>query len=301
MDERVMVFAPLPQLTVTIEQLRDRTELHLHAGGQGLWQARMLRVLDVQVMFCATLGGEVGRALEPLIEAEDVQLRAVRRAAESGWYVHDRRDGGDRSVVADDHGEPLGRHEMDELYTAALAEGLRSGMSLLSGPGDPSLVDPNAYRRLATDLSNNGCRVAADLTGDHLDAVLEGRPAFVKVSDEEIGDRAPAEALHKLHAGGAELVVVSRAHKPALAYVDDEVVEVAVPRLSVADHHGAGDSMTAGIVAVLARGGDPRESLKVGAAAGALNVTRHGLGTGRADAIAELAKHIELRPVDEDG
>jgi 1-phosphofructokinase len=33
---QVMVFAPAPQLTVTIERLGARTELHLHAGGQGL-------------------------------------------------------------------------------------------------------------------------------------------------------------------------------------------------------------------------------------------------------------------------
>jgi 1-phosphofructokinase len=52
--------------------------------------------------------------------------------------------------------------------------------------------------------------------------------------------------------------------------------------------------MTAGIATVIAQGGDLRDAVRTGAAAGALNVTRHGLGTGHRDAIAELAKRVEL-------
>ncbi|HEX9999682.1 MAG TPA: phosphofructokinase, partial [Actinoplanes sp.] len=33
-----MVFAPAPQLTVTIEQQHEDPELHVHPGGQGIWQ-----------------------------------------------------------------------------------------------------------------------------------------------------------------------------------------------------------------------------------------------------------------------
>ncbi|HEY3005571.1 MAG TPA: PfkB family carbohydrate kinase [Kribbellaceae bacterium] len=296
MGAKVMVFAPAPLLTVTVEQVGDAAELHLHAGGQGLWQARMLVALGVDVTFCAALGGEVGRVLEPLITAEGVRLNAVRRPDDSGWYVHDRRDG-ERTVVAEESGAPLGRHELDELYTVALAEGLTADLSILSGPADPGLVEPDMYHRLATDLAGNGGKVAADLTGEQLDAVLDGAPLFVKVSDEEIGDTDPADALRELHERGAGTVVVSRAEQPALALVDGEALRVRVPRLEVADHHGAGDSLVAGMAAVLAGGGSMRDAIRAGAAAGALNVTRHGLGTGRADAIAALAERVELEPL----
>ena len=93
MGEHVMVFAPVPQLTVTVEQVGDRPELHLHAGGQGLWQARMIASLGVPVTFCAVLGGEVGRALKPLIESEGLRLRTVERQFGNGWYILDRRGG----------------------------------------------------------------------------------------------------------------------------------------------------------------------------------------------------------------
>jgi 1-phosphofructokinase len=325
MGEHVMVFAPVPQLTVTVEQVGDRPELHLHAGGQGLWQARMIASLGVPVTFCAVLGGEVGGALKPLIESEGLRLRAVERQFGNGWYIHDRR-GGVRTVVAEDSGELLGRHELDELYALALAEGLDATMSVLSGPAQPSVVPADIYARLSTDLSENGASIAADLSGDHLSAVLAGRPTFIKVSDEELvanGRLKPdsdggrdggavgrvdgavdvgavggvIEAMWELRDEGAGTVVVSRADRPALALVDDQVLEVRMPRLSVRDHHGAGDSMTAGVVSVLARGGDLRTAIRTGAAAGALNVTRHGLGTGNPEAILKLVEHVQLEEI----
>ncbi|MEV1288587.1 PfkB family carbohydrate kinase [Micromonospora sp. NPDC049679] len=305
MSEHVMVFAPVPQLTLTIEQQDDTPDIHLHPGGQGIWQARMITCLGVPATICAALGGETGTVLEQLIAAEGMQLRLVGRQASSGWYIHDRRDG-KRQEIADVPGAQLSRHELDELYGLALAEGFRASVSILSGPPHPSVVPPEVYRRLATDLTSNGNRVVADLSGDHLAAVLAGGVCFLKVSHEELirDGRASDDsidelvgALHRLHDEGGETVMISRAGDPALALLDGEVFEVRMPRLQAADPRGAGDSMTAGVSAVLARGGDLHEAICTGAAAGALNVTRHGLGTGRAQAIRELIKRVRLNPL----
>lgn len=299
-----MVFAPAPQLTVTVERETEAAELHLHPGGQGIWQARMITTLGTAVTLCAALGGEAGSVLEQLIVAEGMNLRQVSRHASSGWYIHDRRDA--LETIAEAPGAPLVRHELDELYGLTLAEGLRASVSVLSGPADPSLVPANVYRRLAADLTGNGGRVVADLTGEYLTAVLEGGVCFLKISHEEVigagraTDASVGEltsALLRLRADGAETVMISRAGEPALALIADKVFEVQMPRLQEADPHGAGDSMTGGVAAVLARGGGMHQAVRTGAAAGALNVTRHGLGTGRADAIRELVAHVRLNPL----
>src|SRR6185312_6420796 len=169
---RVMVFAPAPQLTVTIEQQHNQPELHVHPGGQGIWQARMITSLGAEVTLCTAVGGEVGRVLKPLLDFKGVQLRTVPRESGSGWYVHDRRDGS-RREIAEQPGAPLTRHELDELYNLALAEGLRAGNAILSGPAPPSVIRADVYGRLAKDLRANGCRVIADLCGNHLQAVLK--------------------------------------------------------------------------------------------------------------------------------
>jgi 1-phosphofructokinase len=302
MGNEVMVFVPAPQLTVTIEQPTDQVEIHLHAGGQGIWQARMLRGLGASVTLCAAVGGEIGAVLTTLMAQGGVDLHTVERADSSGAYIHDRR-GGSREVVADVAGEPLSRHDLDELYNLALAKGLAADVAILSAPTEPDILPPDVYRRLASDLANGETRVVADLSGENLDAVIAGNPYFVKVSHEELikdgradGDTEDAliAAMHRVRDEGARSVLVSRADQPALALIDDEVVEVRMPKLEATDPRGAGDSMTAGVAAVLARGGDLREALRTGAAAGAVNVTRHGLGSGRADVIEQLVDRVEL-------
>ena len=300
--DHVMVFAPAPRLTVTIEQPSDDPELHVHAGGQGVWQARMLALLGVPATLCACFGGEVGRVLIPLLTEEGVTLRTFEREGSNGWYVHDRRDG-DRALVAEAFAEPLNRHEIDELYGLALAEGLSAGVTVLSGTEHPSVLPPDVFRRLAADLRQDGKRVIADLSGDQARAALEGGVTFLKISHEEViedgwasgdGESELRTALSKLQDAGAEAVLISRAERPALALVDGEVVEVEGPKLEVTDPSGAGDSMTAGIAAALARGNDVREAIRVGTAAAAVNVTRHGLGTGEAQAIDELKARVRL-------
>jgi 1-phosphofructokinase len=227
-----------------------------------------------------------------------VTLRTVARESTSGWYVHDRRQG-ERTELAAADGAPLHRHELDELYGLALAEGLKASVSVLSGTADPRTVPAEVYRRLAADLRANGGTVVADLSGEQLAAALTGGIDFLKVSHEEVpagngGREETVRALHELHAGGAASVLISRAAEPALALLSGEAYEVVLPTLQTADPRGAGDSMTAGVAAVLAKGGELTDAVRTGAAAGALNVTRHGLGTGRAEVIAELIGRVRL-------
>jgi 1-phosphofructokinase len=97
-----------------------------------------------------------------------------------------------------------------------------------------------------------------------------------------------------LQEAGAGAVVVSRAGEPAIASFEDRVVEVRAPRFEVVEPRGAGDSMTAGLAVALCRGMPFEGALRLATAAGALNVTRHGLATGDADAIEQLAERVEI-------
>jgi fructose-1-phosphate kinase PfkB-like protein len=157
-----MVFVPAPRLTVTIELRGGAPDIHLHPGGQGVWQARMLQAMDTPVVLCAVFGGETGQVARQLLADSDL---------------------------------------------------------------------------------------------------------------------------------------ITRGERPAVALVGDEVYEVVSPRLESVDSSGAGDSMTAAIVAGIARGEDVADAIRTGAAAGALNITRRGLGSGQREAIMELRGRVRLQPV----
>ncbi len=299
----VVVFAPSPLLTVTIEDHPDGADVHVHAGGQGVWQATMLRRLGAEVVMCCVLTGEGGDILRRLIAGQGIRVAAVDREGRSGAYVHDRR-GGERTVIGETAGDPLPRHVLDELYGVTLREGLAADLAILSGPAGDDVLPPDVYRRLAADLGSKGVRVVVDLAGDRLDAALEGAVSVAKVSEEEllehgrISTGSTEQIVAAMRHMAANTVVVTRADRPFLVLHDGVLSEVTPPPMEVADTKGAGDSLTAGISAALAGGATVRDAVLLGAAADALNVTRHGLGTGDREAIERLRELVTVRELE---
>ena len=169
------MFAPTPIVTVTIEARPDEAEeLHLHAGGQGFWVARMVQVLGGAPVLCAPLGGETGDVLGHLIDRSGIDLRSVPATGSSGSYVHDRR-GEDREEVWRATLSPLLRHEVDDLYTVTLAEALDAGVCVVAGThAEDGVLPEGTYQRLVADLRANGVTVVADLAGAPLREALAG-------------------------------------------------------------------------------------------------------------------------------
>src|SRR5690606_8584978 len=147
-------------------------------------------------------------------------------------------------------------------------------------------------------------KVVADLAGDRLRAVVEGGIDVLKVSHEELqadglvdetSTQALVRAMHQLREDGARAVIVTRSSEPSLLADEYGVIEVSLPRFEETETRGAGDSLTAGVAAALTQGENLRDAISMGAAAGALNVTRHGLGTGDAQSIARLRERVRIR------
>jgi len=92
-------------------------------------------------------------------------------------------------------------------------------------------------------------------------------------------------------------VLVSRASASAIL-IDDGAqpteVELAPPVFEALDERGTGDSMFAATGVGLARGMSMIDALRLGMAAGALNATRRGLGTGTREEIEHLAAHVTV-------
>ena len=306
---RVLVFAPAPLVTVTIEEYLERPDVHLHVGGQGVWQARMLVALGVEVALVCTVAGETGIVARRLLEDEGFDVVAVAREAVGPALVVDRRSG-ERVTVVEALGEPLARHDLDSLFSAALSEAPRADLVVLSGPEGEEMIDADVYRRLASDVRQLGRRVLVDLAGARLAAALDGGVDVLKVSHQELeadgrvqdGDdeRQLLAAASELAGSGIQLVAVTRGDAGSLVISQEGAWRVFAPELEPVETRGAGDSYTAAIAAVLATGGSYADAIRLGAAAGAVNATRRGLGTGDAEAIRAIAERVELQTIEED-
>ncbi len=305
----LVIFAPSPILTVTIEATGQKEpEIHLHAGGQGFWVAHLAALLGADVTLCCALGGEPGAVLRALMAGQRISVRDVEASGPNGTYVPDRRDG-KRRELARTTAKPLTRHETDELYGITFGAGLDAAVVLLTGSDPPDILDSSVYERLAADLRRNGKTVIADLSGQALTSALSGGLDLLKISEEELIAEGRAKssseqdllaASAELHRAGAQTVLVSRAGEPALAFdvTSGHVLRLTGPRVEAVEPRGAGDSMFAALGATLAEGAGMLEAMRLAMAAGCLNATRHGLGTGTAPEIRQLSAHVTVEELE---
>lgn len=309
-DESVAVFAPALLLQIELHRTgEDRDEVHLHAGGQGYWIARMVQALGARPIPCAAVGGEPGDALRSIIAADGLDARLTAMVHPNSVVMDDRR-GRERELIAQTAIPSLGRHEVDELYSAIVGAAMAAGVCVLAGTQLAPMLDPDTFRRLVADLRRNDVTVVVDLHGEPLRGALDSGVDIVKLSHKELitdgwaehsSIEAIAGGIGRLHSSGATAVVVSREERSTIAGRDGRVVEVRSPALEVLDGRGGGDSMTAALAVAAARGLSFDDGLRIAAAAAVLNVSRHGLGTGRRDSIEDIAAHVEIRTVSDSG
>jgi 1-phosphofructokinase len=300
---RVAIFGPTPILSITIEQRGESDDdIHVHAGGQGVWVARMAGEMGAYPIQCAFRGGETGALLKPLVDALPGETRWVETTGSSASYVIDRRSG-EREMIAHAWSDPPSRHETDDLFSITCAVALDAEVLVVCGPAPSDALPIDLYGKLVSDARSHGTKVLVDLSTPRLDSALEGGPDLVKLDEWQLAEFAsgsvsdPDEfraAAQLVLDRGARSVIATRGGEPALALRDGEAWEVAPPRFEEGASEGSGDSMVGAMAAALAVGLDWEQALRLGSAAGATNFLRHGLGSGSHDVVRDLARHVEL-------
>ena len=303
MAPRVAIFAPNPLLTITAESLNGAgDDIHLHAGGQGVWVARMAAELGAEPVLCGFVGGETGLLLRTLLEQMPGERRLVPTGTPSGSYVVDRRTG-DRRLVAKRLSSAASRHEIDDLVSTTCSTALDAGALGVCKPFPADTGPLTVYGDLVEDVRSNGTPVLVDLSSPRLDDALRGRPELVKLNDWELAEyvAGPVDTPERMRAAadrlrerGGHTVLVTRGADPAFAYRGNSVYELTAPRFERGAREGCGDSMMGGIAAAWAAGMGWRDALVTGAAAGAANFLRHGLGTGSQQVVREMRGHVTL-------
>ena len=225
-------------------------------------------------------------------------------AGASGCYVTDRRSG-QRELLAMSLSDPPSRHELDELFSVTCAQALACGWLLVTNPLPGEALPLEVYGDLVADARAGGCRTLVDLSSPRLDSALASEPDLVKINDWELAEfvRGPVSTPELLLAGarrlrdaGARSVIVTRGELPALVLHEDEAWELTPPRFEHGFREGCGDAMMGALAAVWARGGSFERALVLGAAAGAANFLRRGLGHASREVVEQLADAVTLAP-----
>jgi 1-phosphofructokinase len=300
---QVTVFGPHPLLAITIERRGDSDDVHLHPAGQGVWVARMAGEMGAHPVLCGFIGGETGKVLQPLLDELPGDRRLVGTAAWSGSYVMDRRSG-EREPIAFAWSAPPTRHEMDDLVSLTTTAALASNVLVVCGPVPQDSLPLETFGKLVADAGAGDTRSIVDLSPPRLNSALEGEPDIVKLNDWQLAEfvEGPVATESEMRSGaesvlaaGARTVMVTRGGDPALIVTRERSWELTPPKFEEGAPEGSGDSMVGAMAAMLAQGRSLEDGLGWGAAAGAANFLRHGLGTGSRTVVEDLLQRVELR------
>ncbi len=154
----------------------------------------------------------------------------------------------------------------------------------------PSTLPSNVYEIILEKLKDRGVIFVVDATKDLLMNVLKYNPFLIKPNNHELGemfgkvlttDDEIEEYAKKLQEMGARNVLISMAKDGAMLITEHgERFRVGVPKGTVKNSVGAGDSMVAGFIAGYMKTKDYKVALNMGTAAGSATAFSDDLATG---------------------
>lgn len=259
------------------------------AGGKGLNVARIIHAMGGQVVEGGFSGGNIGRCVEELMDAEGLPHRFTPAKNETRCCVNvmDTATG-----VQTEYLEP-GLPIAPEEYQAFLKDfdDICASCSVIILSGSlPAGLPKTTYAELVARAKALGRPVLLDASGEALSAAIAAGPSYIKPNEDEIaaltGEDVEDEekliaAAKKLHASGVEHVVISLGARGAMMVCGDGVILGRPPRIHAVNTVGCGDAMTAAFGMAIERGDSAEDAMRFAvavSAASALNI-----GTGSVD------------------
>lgn len=256
-------------------------------GGGGINVSRGLERLGLASTALYPSGGRTGELLQELLKEENIDSLPVTVAAETreNFIVVDTANNNQYRFGMP--GEPITGEEADALHDAILNTSPFPDIAVISG-SLPEGMEPTWLSRLVKELKAKNVKVVADTSGDALTEILkEGvyllKPNLGELSkltgkDELDNESADEAAKQLIDEGKAHIVAVSMGPQGAYLVTKDETIHVPAPSVKKLSTVGAGDSMVAGMVSVIAKGGSVTEMARMGVACGSAATMSKGTG-----------------------
>ncbi len=254
-------------------------------GGKGINVSTVLNNIGVESVALGFVAGFTGREIE----------EGVKELGVTTDFIH-LPDGLSRinvKIKAEQETEINGQGpqiEMDQVETLfEKLQKLKEGDCLVLAGTIPSSLPSDIYEQIMERLQGKGIHIVVDATKDLLLNVLKYHPFLIKPNNHELGEmfhtvlKSTDEIVtyaKKLQEMGARNVLVSMAGDGAILVTEtNEVHRIGVPKGTVVNSVGAGDSMVAGFIASYFKEHDYLKALKFGTATGSATAFSEGLAT----------------------
>ena len=265
-----------------------------NAGGKGLNASRAVATCGEKVVATGFVGGNNGRLLCELLDADGIEHDFVQVASETRCCINVLEPNG-RSTEFLEPGRPVSEEEVAAVRAKVADVARRADVVTING-SVPAGCGEQIYRELVEAIRAAGSRAILDTSGALLVGSLPARPAMIKPNTDEIcailGKKpesideiyAAAREVHEAH--GIEKVVVSLGGDGSVMACAEGVFRGRAPKIEVVNPVGSGDTMVGAFAVAMARGMSVTDQLAYAMACASANCL--SASTGHFDmAVAE--------------
>lgn len=270
-DKSTVIDQLIPEKKLRCEQPK------FEPGGGGINVSRGLRRLGSDSLALFPSGGRTGKLLEDLLTKENFNQHSVEVTAETRENFIAVASATNQQYRFGMPGSLISQEEQHAIYSAF--ENLHPFPQIIVISGSlPPGIEPEFLRKLIKTGKAKGAKVVVDTSEEALKQAVEEGVFLLKpnlgelgrlVGRESLDDQSADEAARELiNAGKTEVIVVSLGPQGAYLITKDINEHIPAPTVKKLSTVGAGDSMVAGMVSVLAKGGSYEEMVRMGVACG---------------------------------
>lgn len=303
MNPSVDISYPLDHLQ--LNSTNRVSEVTKTAGGKGLNVARVVHQLKQPVVASGVLGGTIGSYIEKQLDQINIRHEFMPIDQESRNCIAILHDDMQQTEILESG--PALTQEDEGNFLKHFENSLENiGVVTISG-SLPKGLSTGLYAKMIELASEKDVPVLLDSSGDPLKASLSGKhkPFLIKPNQEEIAQliQKPIHDLVELQNvlatdplfDGVEWVVISLGADGALVKHKEEFFRLTIPKITVVNPVGSGDSTVAGLASAIANNADDIEVMKTGMTTGMLNTMEKQTGFINAALFDEYYNKVSIK------
>ena len=285
-----VTFNPALDYVIRMESLKlgtvNRSSAEaVYYGGKGINVSTVLKNIGVDSVALGFVAGFTGKEIEEGVKNMGVATDFIKLA--EGMSRINVKIKAEQETEINGQGPAISMEKVEKLFEKL--DRLEKGDCLVLAGTIPASLPSDIYEQIMDRLKDKEIRIVVDATKDLLLNVLKYHPFLIKPNNHELGemfgvvlktDEEIVEYAKKLQERGARNVLISMAGDGAILLTETkEVYKMGVPKGTVVNSVGAGDSMVAGFVASYFKEHDYLKALKFGTATGSATAFSEGLAT----------------------
>ena len=298
---------PAIDYVVTMNQLiegnvnRTTTE-KFYVGGKGINVSQLLNEHQIENIALGFISGFTGLFIENSLHEKGMKTDFIQ-LKEGTSRINLKAKTNSTETEINGLGPVIDEEELKNLFLKL--EALEQDDILVLAGSLAKGLSENFYAQIMEKLKDKKIRIVVDSTKNALLMTLKYRPFLIKPNHHEIAElfnveiKTQEELLQygqELKKMGAQNVLISMGGEGAILLTEDnEVYQSNVPKGTVKNSVGAGDSMVAGFIAGYIKTNQYEEALRMGAASGSATAFSSDLATK--SLIDDLIKEIKIKKI----